>query len=239
LLVFYTENQGVVVWAISTSDLASENPPIWSAQNEAVLEPELEFEDAVGFFRAMLYLQLSPGYRFTRHTDFPLPGAASRLSSKMDTLHVPGSRWKGVHFYGHDGKLVALFDDNRISAMGRTLADLEWISRALEIDWATDMDEPARVGGAAEDYARCVIAELTTEFRLEDERRLRWSRNNDSCRGLNQRMLREAIPCPHCSSRSQSHRYFEAHEGGKSYFVCTKCGCSFDADQFHAKRPYP
>ena len=56
-IIFYLENQGVVVWGIRIADAHLEDPPVYLAANESRLVWELAWDHLSGFLHFMLLWQ--------------------------------------------------------------------------------------------------------------------------------------------------------------------------------------
>jgi ankyrin repeat protein len=61
-LIFYAENQGVVLWGIHVNDTGRNNPPVVVAVNDDVFEWEPDFEQLSDFLLWMLYHQAIEKY---------------------------------------------------------------------------------------------------------------------------------------------------------------------------------
>lgn len=231
LLVFYRENQGVVVWAIAMDEISADFPRIWCAENDKPLKPKLDFDDPVGFFRAMMCMQLALGYRFQAIQE-PVPeGALENLSTVLPLLELPGSHWPKTRIFGGNGTVVVLLGDQTLAAMGRAQADLDWIGDQLAAEWLQtgDVIDGGSFGGSPADYARDVIRARRATADRERRRLERVAENNRRCSEFAATLREAGLKCPHCGSESKSHR-FEYGTSEMSFFVC-RCGRSFNAEQ--------
>jgi hypothetical protein len=141
LLVFYTENQFVVLWGIKRSDLSLDNPPVYSICDEDI---ELESPNLSTFLTAMAYLQAV--FSFTYN--------ANRTEISKITEEIIQKTWKksnhslktwNVEFYQNNLNeiLAVMKNDEQIDLFiaTKTEESFKEINYKLNIEWDYSYEE--------------------------------------------------------------------------------------------------
>lgn len=150
-LVFYEENQAVVLWAIERGAFGLGDPPVVGADNKTVRDWEGDQERLSTFLLIMLLLQASlGGMRYGGVGGCDVRAAA------------PGDEWQRCHFgsYGsaflREGQILYVHSPSiqvgtsMVSGGGRTKAEFLALTQAFAVDWnySTLDDEEEEQEGA-------------------------------------------------------------------------------------------
>lgn len=135
-LIFYTENQGNVLWALKTHDLEKIDPPVFANYGDTW---ELECNNSSDFLLSMAYLQ----------SLFALPFNANKIDISKKNIALIKENWKEVEFtlkiwsarfYQNTfNEIIAIFgkeDEERSLFIATKDKDSFYkITETLQIDW--------------------------------------------------------------------------------------------------------
>jgi hypothetical protein len=111
--VFYTENQGVFLWAIKSADAGQDDPPVYVIENEPGVESwHRESDTMTDFLTSMAYFQAG---LFLPHTSDGVYSATTddvtAIQSRFTPVCRPFQCTHRAEFYGNhdDESLVLMF----------------------------------------------------------------------------------------------------------------------------------
>jgi hypothetical protein len=138
-VVFYEENQGVVLWAIAVADFVHENPVVYESYDNGetwILHEDKErladFLTDVSLFQAIM-----GGFPFTSGHF----GLNASVEEKIRNTFAQLSGYvakRGMRYYGKPSELIAIMEgeeSNDLWIACRKKADFRKLCRQLQLDW--------------------------------------------------------------------------------------------------------
>lgn len=135
-LVFYEENQGVVLWGIKVDDLSQADPQVFMAEYASTLEWEPEHDHLSEFLISMLFWQAVNG-------GMPYHGIGVASSEAI----AEATGWETVNWSGEkhknpvrlrDGQVLFIVGNDpgpEVYGGGRTREDFLAVEKAFDISW--------------------------------------------------------------------------------------------------------
>lgn len=110
-LIFYSENQGGIIWGIKKQDLCTDNPPVY--ENYGQDEWTLTTDSVYKFLLSMAHLQavLSLEYSNEEYVDIT-PEQATKIADRFTSKNVDSDLYTGVKFYGNYEDTVIVIMNN-------------------------------------------------------------------------------------------------------------------------------
>ncbi|MDJ1480162.1 hypothetical protein QNI16_06680 [Cytophagaceae bacterium YF14B1] len=147
-LIFYEENQGVVLWAIASSELSLDDPPVYGSYDNGNTWV-LDASSLSNFFVSMAYLQaVMGGLPYTSNTMQPDKNEIRLVKEYIANWHeIKGKNHWYNQIFTRDGKQVFfIMTDAESQWQGIFLAcqqeeEFEQILDTLLIDWSYISDE--------------------------------------------------------------------------------------------------
>jgi len=111
-LIFYSENQGVVVWGVKKEDAGKEDPPVY----ENYYEDEWHLTEGTvsAFLISMAHLQAVMGMEFSSEEYIEISQKqAERIAKRFASKEADSGLYTGVKFYGdHDDTVIVVMNNN-------------------------------------------------------------------------------------------------------------------------------
>ncbi|MGI4789407.1 MAG: hypothetical protein ACRYFS_11230 [Janthinobacterium lividum] len=138
-LVFYEENQGVVLWGVDIQNLENIDPSVFMAEYQATLVWDADHNHLSAFLKAMLFWQAVNG-------GMPYSGIGTATS---EAIALAGTDWELVDLSRdstlwrnrvqmRDGQVLFISGndpDPQVHGGGRTKADFLAVAKAFDVYW--------------------------------------------------------------------------------------------------------
>lgn len=138
-LVFYEENQAVVLWAIERDALSQDDPPVVSASNGEKLVWEPEQEHLSGFLLDMMLWQAVNSETLYGGVGQADAEAIARVGSKWEQIEL--GLGAGSKAFLREGQLLYVVSRDPADSLpdvygaGRTLKDLSALTQTFGVTW--------------------------------------------------------------------------------------------------------
>lgn len=145
-LVFYVENQAVVVWAIRLHDAYLDDPPVYVAENATPFIWQPVFEHLTSFLHFMLLWQaMGGGTSNSANGLINSEAVVHTIAANWTYLDVPiGQNWSKMQFYHKPGQILCVLGEEvpiTLYVATKTSTDLMAITRELDVDWLVTSEE--------------------------------------------------------------------------------------------------
>lgn len=128
-VVFYSEEQGVYLWAIAKDDLEDEDPPVWCRENDPG-EPWVQEAPSLSVFLVqMLVMSAALSGPHAAVAAWLPPADAARALAGLDRLDLPPWHWPGHPARWYAGDEVVAFTCPNVGGKPKDEPDLSvWVS---------------------------------------------------------------------------------------------------------------
>ena len=137
-LVFFRENQCVVVWGVRTAEMDEEDPAVYESEDEPMRAWSLDHRHLSDFLLSMLYWQAVNGgmsYSAIATVD---QETLSVVRRHWQPVELPGTDLGNVRFFCRPGQLLCVCPEDdafRLQVGAKTEQDLVSVREELHIEW--------------------------------------------------------------------------------------------------------